>query len=200
MRFIGDIHGKLPQYLRLLDGCTESVQVGDFGYGFGLQGQAEFIAQHMPQKGKHYFIRGNHDNPAECAKSKHWIPDGTYENGIMFVGGADSIDKEYRTEGVSWWRDEELSYSELGAMIDIYIANKPRIMVTHDAPESAVARFFNCYDGNRTRQAFDAMFSIHNPEIWIFGHWHRHVDQVIDGTRFICLAELEYIDLEIPHA
>lgn len=197
MRFIGDIHGKLPQYLRLLDGCSASVQVGDFGYGFGLRGQADYIAQHMPPKGNHHFIRGNHDSPAECAKSKHWIPDGTVQRGMMFVGGADSIDKQHRIEGVSWWRDEELSYSELDDMIDICFASKPRVMVTHDAPASIVAYFFNCYDENRTRSAFDTMFSIRAPEIWVFGHWHRHVDQVIHGTRFICLAELEYIDLEI---
>lgn len=194
MRFIGDIHGKIGPYLNCLSGCAESVQVGDFGLGFG-----DLTAACVDSMigGGHYFIRGNHDSPDECAKSKHWIVDGHYERGMMFVGGADSIDKEYRIEGVSWWRDEECSANNLGAYIDDYEQYKPRVMVTHDAPASIIGHLFSVYDGNRTRQALDAMFSIHRPEIWIFGHWHKHVDQVIHGTRFICLAELEYIDLEI---
>jgi hypothetical protein len=194
VRFIGDIHGKIGPYLNLLTDCTKSTQVGDFGVGFGSL-KADRVDSLLAEG--HRFIRGNHDSPAECAKSKQWIPDGHYERGMMFVGGANSIDREYRIEGVSWWLDEELSYSELGNMIDRYIENKPRVMVTHDAPESAVARFFNCYDGNRTRQAFENMLAFHRPEFWIFGHWHRHVDCVVNGTRFICLAELEFIDLEI---
>ena len=194
MRFIGDIHGHIGPYLNLLTDCAESIQVGDFGLGFG-----DITAARVDDMltGRHYFIRGNHDNPAECAKSNHWIADGHTERGMMFVGGADSIDKHMRTEGVSWWRDEELSYSDLGRMIEIYYANKPRVMVTHDAPAELVARLFNCHDANRTRSAFDTMLNIHKPDIWIFGHWHRRVDTVVNGTRFICLAELEYIDLEI---
>lgn len=195
MRFIGDIHGKLPPYLRLLDGCKESVQVGDFGLGFG-DITADYVDDVLGTN--HRFIRGNHDDPAECAKSKHWIPDGALDRGMMFVGGAYSIDREWRTEGVNWWRDEELSYHDLGKMIEIYSANRPRVMVTHDAPADTVARAFSCYDGNRTRDAFDSMLAIHAPEIWIFGHWHKRLDMVIGATRFICLAELEYIDLEIP--
>ena len=57
----------------------------------------------------HKFIRGNHDDPQACREHPYWIKDGLIENDIMYIGGAWSIDREYRTEGVSWWRDEELS-------------------------------------------------------------------------------------------
>ena len=50
---------------------------------------------------------------------------------------------------------------------------------------------------SRTRQAFDAMMSIHRPKLWIFGHWHRSRNEMIDGTRFICLAELEHKDIDL---
>jgi len=31
----------------------------------------------------------------------------------------------------------------------------------------------------------------------IFGHWHSNADEVIDGTRFICLNELSYCDIDV---
>lgn len=41
------------------------------------------------------------------------------------------------------------------------------------------------------------MFEMHQPRIWLFGHWHFDFDGVIDGTRFICLGELSYRDLDV---
>ena len=52
-------------------------------------------------------------------------------------------------------------------------------------------------DSSRTRQALDAMFDIHKPDLWLFGHWHDSQDRNVMGTRFICLNELEYKDIEI---
>jgi hypothetical protein len=40
------------------------------------------------------------------------------------------------------------------------------------------------------------MFIGHKPKLWIFGHWHVPFDEVIAGTRFICLPELAYIDID----
>jgi hypothetical protein len=39
------------------------------------------------------------------------------------------------------------------------------------------------------------MWNFYKPETWIFGHWHLSFDKVISGTRFICLNELDAIDL-----
>jgi predicted phosphodiesterase len=35
------------------------------------------------------------------------------------------------------------------------------------------------------------MYTIHKPDLWIFGHHHKSFDETIGGTRFICLNELE---------
>ncbi len=43
---------------------------------------------------------------------------------------------------------------------------------------------------SRTMQALNAMFELHRPDLWFFGHWHRSAGAVIDGTRFQCLGEL----------
>lgn len=201
IRFIGDIHGKLIDYLQIIENCDKSVQVGDFGLGFGTKGAADFIDSMIDQMdGDHKFIRGNHDNPAECKKSKHWISDGDIRNGIMHIGGAWSIDQEWRTAGVDWWHDEELSYTELDTLIGIYDFLRPKIMVTHTFPISAPRDHFGKRifgEGCRTEHALQRMLEIHRPDVWIGGHWHLSFDGVVEGTRFICLNELEYIDLEI---
>ncbi len=40
-----------------------------------------------------------------------------------------------------------------------------------------------------------AMFEIHQPENWVFGHWHTNFKQCINNTKFKCLPELTYVKL-----
>lgn len=209
-RFIGDVHGKYRQYKQIISGCDRSVQVGDMGVGFryyvphddsGLHGK---IFGNPPyddmEKGNHRFIRGNHDNPQECRKHPFFIQDGAVEDTTMYVGGALSIDRQYRIEGFSWWPDEELSLQELNQIYDVYVTSKPTVMVTHDAPDSIaclLSRKEKLEFPSRTRQAFQSMFESHRPSLWLFGHWHQSFITDIEGTRFICLAELEFLDIEL---
>lgn len=211
-RFVGDVHGKFSQYKRILkESPYPTTQVGDLGVGFRKYGgpnHGEFN-QNPPHKrmseGGHRFIRGNHDNPHECTKHSQWIKDGTVEDDIMYMGGALSIDKEWRIPEFSWWEDEELSVVELNTMVDIYTAAKPRVMVTHDCPESIAHILFGINGKlkfefpSRTRQALESMFNVtgHQPELWCFGHWHESRDTMFNKTRFVCLAELEYKDFDV---
>lgn len=198
MRFIGDVHGKFSEYKSIIDDCEKSIQVGDFGVGFGGIEPVE--------SSNHRFIRGNHDSPKACAKRGDWILDGTTEGDMYFLGGARSSDQAYRTEGVSWWRDEELSQERMmdisGKFYDGEL--KPKIMVTHDIPWSVALKIFapnapwlHRERGSSTQQFLDSIFEYHKPDLHIFGHWHEDKDVVIDGTRFICLAELSYIDVDL---
>ncbi len=210
IRFIGDIHGQYLPYIAIAEFALDSVQVGDFGVGFGTKGQAEFIDTIIIDPivketfgGRHRFIRGNHDSPEECKKSKHWIEDGTYEDGIFYMGGAASIDYMYRTEGVSWWRDEELSVDELTKMVDKWAELKPDVLVAHECSEEwAQTRMMPLVGSklqfkSRTRDAISAMYAIHAPKIHIFGHWHYDLD-IVDpdtGTRMICIGINNYVDI-----
>lgn len=129
----------------------------------------------------------------------------------MFIGGAQSIDKAYRVEDFSWWPDEELSIKELGCLTDLYIERKPRIMVTHDCPEEVATAILatilisgptKTEFHSRTRQAFQAMFSAHSPDLWIFGHYHIPFDHILHagrekGTRFICVPMDAYLDIDV---
>jgi hypothetical protein len=207
--FIGDVHGKYSAYHRILKDCENSIQVGDMGVGFikqdGWDGPKYMInpSHSLMVKGNHRFIRGNHDSPYPCRKHSQCIPDGTVEGQTMFIGGAFSIDKAFRTENYDWWEDEELSQVELDAFREKYLNVKPTIMVTHDCPQDVAKEIYrfmasNTIDETRTRRTFQEMWQGHSPKVWVFGHWHYSFDCVLNNTRFVCLNELEAKEIDTP--
>lgn len=209
-RFIGDVHGLKNDLSLILNDLPEDVtsviQVGDLGVGFGQSDYWHESLDDLMQGKNAKFIRGNHDSPEVCKTMKSWIPDGLIQNDMMLIGGAWSIDYQWRTMGIDIWEDEELSHEELNDLIDVYDLVRPKIMVTHDCPENVSLELFiqtgNSLGGatqfkTRTGAALQAMFDIHQPELWLFGHWHRNTDKVINGTRFICLDELSYCDVSM---
>lgn len=218
MRYVGDVHGKYRRYKEIIKwapasiqkGAPASIQVGDLGVGFRRTqgpnaGQIKGNPPHaLMVEHNARFIRGNHDNPEECRKHSQWIPDGYYDptTKTMFIGGAFSIDREFRIKDYSWWEDEELSYATLSYLLAVYEKLKPEIMVTHDAPQAIAYEVLrpllmqdSGFTPSRTSQAFQQMLGIHVPKLWIFGHYHISFDHILQGTRFVCLAELEYKDL-----
>lgn len=200
-KLIGDIHGKYEIYKDVIRHSKHpTIQVGDFGRGFYpfKDKRVEEFMSEMPLS--HRFIRGNHDAPKDCKKSAFWIPDGTIENNMMFTGGAWSIDYAWRVKDRDWWADEELSYTELEQQVELYATAKPDIMITHDCPASVAKQLFVDEDRTihksaliktRTGQAYEAMFKIHKPKIWVFGHWHYTLHETIKGTQFVCLNEFD---------
>jgi predicted phosphodiesterase len=208
-RFIGDVHGYKNELALVLnnipDNVTSVVQVGDMGVGMGQSDYWHESLEDMLQAVNGRFIRGNHDSPSQCKEMHTWINDGRIENDVMFIGGAWSIDYQWRTEGLDWWRDEELSTEQFYGLISVYDYVRPRVMVTHDCPLSVSNKLFiergKSFSGaqykTRTGSALEEMFTIHKPALWIFGHWHCNTDEVIDGTRFICLNELSYADINL---
>lgn len=214
-RIIGDIHGKFYDYetycLKQVfrhksdNVPTHSVQVGDFGVGFARDYWHEEVNSWMKDNPTHKFIRGNHDSPQKCKEMHGWIADGVINGNVMYIGGAWSIDHAYRTEGVDWWADEELSIEELNKIYDRYVLYKPKFLITHDCPTTVAYEMFiangNSLTGTyqiktRTGEALQAMFEAHQPDFHFFGHWHNTRQSTINGTRFVCLGELDYVDVD----
>jgi Calcineurin-like phosphoesterase len=220
MYFIGDVHGKVHQYrdvLRELPVGAKSIQVGDMGLGF------KGVYLHdggIMANGHHKFIRGNHDSPTACHKHKWYLGDyGVTEDGIFYCGGAWSIDAKARTPQVTWWPGEEQSAVALNAAVQLYDAVKPRIVVSHEAPSSVIrtlifkyinAKLINEYADyyeqkaicreTRTAQALQEMLERHQPDHWVFGHYHFTQDfQALNyKTQFYCIAELDVINIDPP--
>jgi calcineurin-like phosphoesterase family protein len=206
IRFIGDVHGKWTQYKKLIKDVPRSIQVGDFGIGF-YNPRTETYSRpphDAMAKGDHKFIRGNHDNPSQCHTHPYWLADGSLiDDKIFCIGGALSIDKHLRTEGWDWWADEELCYSEFLKLIQTYEEAKPRVVVSHECPDTVMSHVLSSkgkykYDiPSITRQFFDNLMHVHKPDLWIHGHWHLSHHTIYDGVEFIGLGELSYVDLEI---
>ena len=202
IRFIGDVHARFDNYKELIKGSNYSIQVGDFGIGF-----EKILGQELPRlDGDHYFIRGNHDNPDDCKLHPNWLPDGTCRmidgKSIFCVGGAYSVDQHSRIEGRDWWATEELTIAQFSDLIDQYEQLKPDVVVSHDCPSdirplSQKLIDYGWKSPSRTSQALQAMFEIHQPKLWVFGHYHTDYDEVIQGTRFVCVNKDVYRDLDL---
>jgi predicted phosphodiesterase len=200
---IGDVHGKFREYKKLCDSFPEdsiSLQLGDMGV---------FRQGDLPVMDRHYFFRGNHDNPSVCrAHSKYAVEYGMW-NGLYIVAGADSIDKKWLTSGVNWWPDEQLDRETMELALEDYIKTKPDILVCHEAPFKLhqIAKAASCtYDrnneswgeprGNSTAFLLDSMIQAHMPKMLVHGHWHNPLIYKQWGCVFISLGELEALDLE----
>ena len=204
VRLIGDIHAQVHKYQNIILGVDYSIQLGDFGFGY----EWKYLKENNINGNNHKIISGNHDdyhfiNTEQPAAN---LGDyGTYNlNGLefFFVRGADSIDKEMRTEGKDWWPDEELSYAELNKAIDLYEQVKPDIVLTHMFPETLLHILFpKKYESypSITGQALASMFEIHKPKIWVFAHMHPFMNEVhnVLGTTFMCLSEFGTFDYDV---
>lgn len=195
MRFIGDVHGKFFSYKMVAtnDGCTDSIQVGDFGLGFGED------APSMPPG--HKFIRGNHDDPSLCKTNPNWIADATSHKDVFCLGGAESIDRKFRTHGVNWWPDEQLSLPDLGKAVHTFEVCKPKYVVTHDCPMEVMHELFphtqKDATSSLTQFALQGMLEVHKPLLWVFGHHHEFRNKTIKGVEFVCLPELWHVDISL---
>lgn len=201
MIFIGDVHGRIIEYEEVLAtlGDHQSIQVGDMGVGFPkVEGAAEFVDHDL----QHRFIRGNHDNPEKAMELESYLGDYGHleDHDLYYVSGGRSIDRHNRREHIDWWEAEELSYKDMNLALEEYRDLKPTLVVTHEAPtdavvevEKAITKLHGACMMRRpsfTAKALQMMFDYHEPDIWIFGHYHMDIKFQIGRTDFRCLDEL----------
>lgn len=191
---IGDVHGKYQRYheiVRERDRHTYTIQIGDFGFNYSTLDNVDST--------KHLILPGNHDNYDIMKNYNHFLGDYGYVenfNGLsfFFYRGAYSIDRQYRTIGIDWWKDEEVTIDNFFKARELYRSIKPDVMITHDCPENLVSYLIGPYAPvyqNITSWALQELFNIHQPKIWRFGHYHNSWRMNIQGTDFRCLNELE---------
>lgn len=193
---IGDVHGHYDQYERMARKREHTVQLGDLGFKYGCLKNLD------PEK--HKVIGGNHDNYDIIHEFPHYLGDyGTSSLGgveFFFYRGAYSIDKQYRTIGIDWWAQEENTIETFMEAREVYREKKPNIVISHCCPYSAIPHFLepqyaHRIINSRTDWALQELFNIHKPKLWIFGHFHVSRSVVIEETKFICLNELETLNL-----
>jgi predicted phosphodiesterase len=194
---IGDVHGKYDRYYKIVrqtERYPYTVQLGDFGFKYTTLDKLD--------PNNHKIIAGNHDNYHILPRYPHYL--GDYGNSIVggieffYYRGAYSIDRQYRTVGIDWWENEQLSIDEFMKARQLYRETKPRIVITHDCPQNIAVTMLNPGDRiyeNMTGWALNELFNIHQPDLWIFGHWHDSRTIQYGNTKFVCLDELETYDI-----
>lgn len=207
----GDTHGlhdfaKLKTFAAAHKELTKKdhmIVAGDFGGLWSANGSQATLAAYSALPFTTLFVDGNHENfdllnayPIEIWKGgkAHMVrPDIIHltrgqvfeiEGKTIFTfGGATSVDRIYRTEGVGWWPQEVPTYEEF----DEGIANLKRYghcvdcIVTHSCDERSLwypalrsgSHPLGVYPENLMLSYFeDAVRYRH----WYFGHYHVDAD------------------------
>ncbi len=192
--FLGDVHGNIK---RCHDVCIKYpdamvVQIGDLGVGFIFW---EIITK-LPSNFR--FFPGNHDKRSEALTIPSCLGNyGNVDGKFFFVSGANSIDKDQRIEGVSWWHDEELTYKQLNHALDLWEKSKVQVLVSHDCPQRIAQYNHLIYDQTPTRQVLDQMIEVRKPKMICYGHHHRSAFFDYEGIKVKALGIDETFEITL---
>jgi UDP-2,3-diacylglucosamine pyrophosphatase LpxH len=202
---VGDVHGHWHALNNVIEKTQPEIifQCGDFGYW----PRNDYYSFDKLKNGncKIYWCDGNHEDHEylkklesnEVAPNVFYMKRGSYLtlNGknILFMGGADSIDKHARTPGHTWFPDELITQRDIYELPDIQVD----IVISHTCPyEFAVekhrGRFMNTYDSSR--DALHVILAKYRPSRWFFGHWHGFAQGKYQNTRWWCLNHILALD------
>ena len=190
---VGDIHGKykrMHEIIREKNKHEYIVALGDVGFDFSTLDNVD------PDKFK--IVGGNHDNYDKIINIPHYLGDYGYTTlnriSFYFYRGAYSIDRQYRTIGIDWWEDEQNNIETFMKARELYREIKPDIFLAHDCPDFMVPEYIGPYAKryeNITGWALGELYKIHQPKLFIHGHYHVSKNTQYGDTKFVCLNELE---------
>lgn len=177
MLFLGDIHGA---YEFIPKNRGPIVQVGDLGVGSWT----------LPKFNDDFrFIRGNHDNPQLCREHPNYIGDWKLEGNVLYISGAWSIDKIWRTPDVNWWADEELNFMQMHEILSLP-EDAVHFVVAHDCPAFLYSHLgINGIIKENTPLFLNEVAKRFVPRKWVCGHHHQSAQlNDIGGIDFTVLG------------
>jgi hypothetical protein len=206
--YVGDNHGSWNEILHSINkgkiSNTNIISVGDLGIGFYPSkdmATCDLLDKQFRQNNINFYgIRGNHDDPSYftgsqrvCLDNFELIEDYTVSNygskRIQFIGGATSIDRTGRKEGISYWEDEAVNFNKDKCQ-------EVDILVTHTAPSWCFPQQFNemvygwaredaylLEDLTDERAIMDEIFKLCKPSLHLYGHFHSSWTEEINGCK-----------------
>jgi DNA repair exonuclease SbcCD nuclease subunit len=226
--FLGDVHGSFRSMcyhieMYNLKDCN-IVQVGDLGLGFNSLkadlSNLKTLNDFMIEKNIHFYsIRGNHDDPEFWYgininhSNVHLVKD--YEilelddQRILVCGGGISIDRSYREQTRTYFKDEEfhLNMDKIKLITDL--EERVDVVVTHNAPHffhpfginSRLVDEYHDYEkeawGTNLKSDLlkerkdievfhDEILEKFDVKLWVYGHFHssnvtQHTHTRTDG-------------------
>lgn len=192
---LGDVHAEFGHLNTIINRKNPDLVIccGDFGYWPGIKSLPQF-EDIKPNKSKILWIDGNHENhwalrdrtTDEIVPNVIYMPRGsTYDlpdgRKILFMGGADSIDKHWRKVGYDWFPEEIITQKDIMNLPD----TKIDILISHTCSNEIKDKLLHLNPLKINDPSNDALTYIWNrykPKLWFFGHWHKFVQGGYQGT------------------
>jgi len=207
---LGDLHGDL-EHLVVVSRAMEArgirvlLQLGDFGFiwpGTNWGHTLDRIENRLRKAAQVlYFIDGNHEDfttlntfPISADGLRHvrpsiihiprgWRTNLAHGRSFAAMGGANSIDRALREEGVSWWPEESITEADLERL-----GTEPvDILVGHDAPapwpklDDRLSQSPSWWSeenqryADNGRQMLTRAFTAVQPKLFFGGHFHLYL-------------------------
>lgn len=197
---IGDIHGRFGDLNALMNKLSAKYErvtyicCGDFAFFWDKNKNDSIGKIKVPERDRLIWIPGNHEN---------WNHIDEYERGklhevdtrvflasfgaietinnkrYLFVGGAESIDRIYRIEDKSWWKNEIITEDDMNFYYDDNLDKENvDVVISHTCPTKFKLKGFdNFYLNSKfndpSKQALTDILENNRPADWFFGHYHK---------------------------
>ena len=214
MYFLGDVHAESPLMRDFLNSEEKyCLQLGDFGFIFKYNDWKwnkflNHFEKNYPNK-MIFTVLGNHENydsiekmpvkdmfGARCRKIRSNVY--AVERGeilsieglnILCIGGADSIDKAWRQDGISWWAQKKISDTDVKKTVEKGLTCSFDMICSHAMPAFFMLQNFTpCFQTGSEFSLEKIYCDIENNgghiPLWIGGHVHNSIDMMYNGTLF----------------
>lgn len=211
----GDIHRDFSRIYKLeKDTDNMLIVLGDVGINYYLNEEDKNYKEYLKKlKLKLFCVRGNHEErPENISTYKEvemfggkvfieeeypnliFAKDGEIYNidgkKILVIGGAYSVDKQYRLlHGYKWFKDEQLTKEEMDTILDKVKGKHFDIVLTHTCPYKYEPRevFMQGLDQSKVDKSMehflDKVEENINYDKWYCGHYHT--EKQVDKLEFM---------------
>lgn len=227
----GDWHGNIHAAIAAIESAQREkasriLQVGDFGFWHGITGEKFMweVQKLARQAGiPVYVVPGNHENydllriwERENAKDEDgfvriashlkFAPRGLVWNwegkNFLGLGGAVSVDRDWREQGIDYWVEEEIQDSDVDTSIDNADGLDIDYLVTHDCSNKTPFGFQIIPDFKSllNREKIDKVLKAVKPKMQFHGHMHRWYEWYLphgDGSGDY--TKVYGLDMELEH-
>jgi hypothetical protein len=222
--FAGDTHANVA-FLRRVYVEAEAakveaiIQLGDFGFWPGRPFGDRFLGAASDCVDRIgiplYFVDGNHedhealdhlaDEPVEVVDGVTWLPRGVVStfgsSRVLSYGGAVSVDQHLRTPGHDWFSDEVPSLEQQRRAVE---APQVDVIVAHDIPLGVELSLTYPVTEQIDRQCANhrafcrSLYNLHQPMLWLGGHYHQRVTEVV-GQGVVEVLAHDYAPVETTY-
>ncbi len=225
----GDIHGEFARFNKIINRRRDHIdmilQCGDWGYWPRQHGMTyvDRLTGKVKTEDNYnvknrdipiYFCDGNHEDHEmlktlednEIMKNVFYMKRGTrltLDDGrtVLFIGGAYSIDKKYRTQGWDWFPEETISQKDIYDLPDVKID----IVISHTCPREFFKKLnlrnnFDIKDNDPSMDALSYVLDKYKPPLWYFAHFHtfkQGYDNNCYWTALSCIGSDERFWIEL---